>query len=92
MSPIDPFRVHAPFLCYVNDLAHITLQDYYRLLQRAGCKMIRTHGSHEVWSRSDLSRPIIVRSDLSPVPPFIIDHALRQLHLDRALLPRLLAD
>lgn len=64
-------------------LSNVTLDYYREFLAKAGCKKIRTEGGHEVWSREDLMRPIIVQTHVQPVPEFIIKNALRNLKLTK---------
>lgn len=64
-------------------LSNVPLSDYREFLKKAGCKCIRTEGGHEVWSRKDLTRPIIVQTHECPVPEFIIQNALRNLGLTK---------
>ena len=64
-------------------LSNISLSDYRLFLQNSGCKLIRTSGGHEIWSRKDLLRPIIVQTHIDPVPEFIIKNALRTLKLTK---------
>jgi len=64
-------------------LANVTLKDYRDFLTKAGCKTKRTEGGHEIWSRKDLTRPIVVQTHESPVPEFIIKNALRSLKLTK---------
>ena len=64
-------------------LSNIPLKEYRFFLEKAGCKYLRTEGGHEVWSRKDLKRPIIVQTHESPVPEFIIKNALRSLGLTK---------
>jgi predicted RNA binding protein YcfA (HicA-like mRNA interferase family) len=52
------------------------LRDY---LKDMGCKLTRTKGGHEHWTRSDLSRPITLQSHITPVPEFIVRNILKQL-------------
>lgn len=67
----------------VGKLSNVPLSDYREFLKKAGCKCIRTEGGHEVWSRKDLTRPIIVQTHECPVPEFIIKNALRNLGLTK---------
>lgn len=64
-----------------HKLSNIPLKEYRLFLEKVGCKNIRTTGGHEVWSRKDLTRPIIVQTHESPIPEFIIKNALRALGL-----------
>lgn len=67
----------------VKSLANIPLNDFRRFLEFKDLHLIRTSGGHEVWSRKDLLRPVIIQSHVSPVPEFIIRNALRTLETDR---------
>lgn len=64
-------------------LSNVKLKDYRLFLSKAGCRNIRTSGGHEVWSRSDLVRPIIIQTHIDPVPEHIIQNALRNLRLTK---------
>ena len=64
-----------------HKLSNVPLKDYRLFLKKAGCNLIRTSGGHEVWSKKDLTRPIVVQTHESPVPEFIIKNALRSLGL-----------
>ena len=64
-------------------LSNVKLSDFREFLFKAGCKLIRTEGGHEVWSKKDLTRPIIVQTHIDPVPEFIIKNALRNLKLKK---------
>lgn len=66
-----------------HKLSNVSLDDYRDFLRKAGCKKIRTEGGHEVWTRKDLLRPIIVQTHIRPVPEFIIQNALRNLNLTK---------
>jgi len=64
-------------------LSNVKLRDYREFLKKAGCKLQRTEGGHEVWAKKDLLRPIIVQTHEDPVPEFIILNALRNLGLTK---------
>ncbi len=64
-------------------LKNIPLKDFRKFLEYKGLKCIRTSGGHEVWSRKDLLRPIILQSHVNPIPEFIIRNNLRTLESDR---------
>lgn len=64
-------------------LSNVKLSDYRAFLKKAGCKYINTEGGHEKWTRSDLTRPIIVQTHVEPVLEFIIKNALRNLGLKK---------
>jgi predicted RNA binding protein YcfA (HicA-like mRNA interferase family) len=55
----------------MGTIQNISLEDLKSFLKANGLKQIRTKGGHLVWSRSDLRRPVIIQSHISPVPEFI---------------------
>lgn len=62
-----------------NGLKNIPLRLFREYLEYKGLKNIRNKGGHEVWSRKNLMRPIILQSHIDPVPEFIIKANLRTL-------------
>ncbi|WP_420580860.1 type II toxin-antitoxin system HicA family toxin [Reichenbachiella sp.] len=64
-------------------LKNIPLKLYRDFLKDQGCKITRTKGGHEHWTKKDLSRPITVQSHIDPVPEFIIKNGLRILKLTK---------
>ena len=60
-------------------LRNINLKTFREYLEWKGLKMIRTKGGHEIWSRKDLSRPVIIQTHISPVPEFIVKQVLRNI-------------
>jgi len=67
----------------LKTLRNISLSKYESFLELALCKYIKTEGGHAKYFRSDLNRPIIVQTHVSPVPEFIIKNALRSLGMDK---------
>lgn len=66
-----------------TSLKNVSLRDCRKVLQNEGCKLIRTSGGHEVYSRTDLLRPLILQNHIDPVPERIIRQILRGLDMDR---------
>ena len=64
-------------------LSNVSLAEYRDFLSKAGCKYIRTSDGHEVWTRKDITRPIIFQTHIEPVPEFIIRNALRALGISK---------
>ena len=62
-------------------LKNIGLKDFQKFLIHLGLTHIRTTGSHEIWSRKDLTRPVIIQSSKDPIPQFIVKNNLRTLGL-----------
>lgn len=63
-----------------NSLRNIPLKTFRDYLKWKGCKHIRTSGGHEVWSRHDLFRPIIIQTHIDPIPEFIVRQILQNLN------------
>lgn len=61
----------------MGQLSNIKLSDFRRFLEFMGLKSIRNKGGHEIWSRGDLLRPIVLQSHIDPVPEFIIKTNLK---------------
>jgi predicted RNA binding protein YcfA (HicA-like mRNA interferase family) len=64
-----------------HSLKNIGLNDFRKFLIHIGLNRIRTKGSHEIWTRKDLTRPVIIQSSKDPIPQFIIKSNLRTLGL-----------
>jgi predicted RNA binding protein YcfA (HicA-like mRNA interferase family) len=64
-----------------HSLKNIGLNDFRKFLIHIGLNRIRTKGSHEIWARKDLTRPVIIQSSKDPIPQFIIKSNLRTLGL-----------
>lgn len=64
-------------------LRNIRLSDYRKYLLHIGCKLTRSKGGHEPYTRPDLLRPITLQSHIDPVPEFIIKNHLRILGLSK---------
>ena len=56
---------------------NIPLKDFRKYLEYRCLKHTRTNGSHEVWVRRDLFRPVIVQTNKDPIPMFIVKSNLR---------------
>jgi predicted RNA binding protein YcfA (HicA-like mRNA interferase family) len=59
--------------------SNFDIDDFRRFLIKNGLKRIRCKGSHEVWSRNDLYRPVILPANRNPVAPFVIKNFLRDI-------------
>lgn len=66
-----------------KNLKNIKLSAFRKYLEFKGLKMIRTAGGHEIWSRADLTRPVIIQNHIDPIPEFVIKSNLRTLHADK---------
>jgi len=65
-----------------RSLKNIPLKLFQDYLKYKGLKQIRTKGGHEVWSRADLYRPVILQTHINPIPEFIIKNNLRSIGED----------
>ena len=61
----------------MGKLKNISLKIFRRYLQQCGLKQIRTKGGHEIWSAKDLTRPVVLQTNVDPIPEFIIKNNLR---------------
>lgn len=53
---------------------------FEQFLLKVGCRFVRQEGDHRVWDRSDLIRPVIVRTK-KDLPVFEIKSNLRTLRI-----------
>lgn len=60
-------------------LKNVDLKLFKKFLEYQGCKIIRTKGGHEIWSRKDLLRPIVLQTHIDPIPEFIVKNNLKLL-------------
>ncbi len=65
------------------NLKNIPLKTFRQYLEWKGLKCIRTSGGHEIWSRSDLTRPVTIQTHITPVPEFIVKQVLRALSVEK---------
>ena len=61
-------------------LRPIHYRKFEQFLAKIGCHLVRQEGDHRVWDRSDLIRPVIVRTK-KDLPVFEIKSNLRTLHI-----------
>jgi predicted RNA binding protein YcfA (HicA-like mRNA interferase family) len=67
----------------MKKLSNVDTDTFRKFLEKVGCKMIRTKGDHEIWSRADLLRPIVFQSGKKVIPEFIVKNNLRILDIDK---------
>lgn len=60
-------------------LANIPLRILRQYLEHKGLNHIRTTSGHEVWSKTELKRPVIFQTHINPVPEFIIKNMLKDI-------------
>lgn len=63
----------------VPKLKNISISQLESFLELAGCKYIRTKGGHCMYTRCDLTRPLVFQTHIDPVPEFVIQILLRGL-------------
>lgn len=64
-------------------LTNISLSDFRKFLEKAGCVTERIKGGHEKWTRKGLLRPVIIQTHIDPIPEFIIKNTLRNLGMTK---------
>ena len=62
-------------------ISPINYKDFEKFVKFVGCEFVRQKGSHRVFTRSDLNRPIIIPAHKKDLPVFIIRQIIRQLNL-----------
>lgn len=60
---------------------NISLKEFRKFLEYHGMKLIRTSAGHEVWSKANLLRPVILQTHVDPIPIFIVKNNLRTMGL-----------
>jgi hypothetical protein len=60
-----------------RSLKNISPKIFREYLVYKGLKKIRNKGGHEIWSRSDLNRPVVFQTHIDPIPEFIVKNNLR---------------
>jgi len=66
----------------VPHLTPIDYKTFHKFLIYIGCTFIRKHGSHCIYTRSDLKRPIVV-PERKEIPTFVILNNLRLLNIPK---------
>lgn len=66
-----------------RSLSNISISDFRRFLEKAGCKSESIKGGHEKWTKPGLLRPVIIQTHIDPVPEFIVKNTLRNLGLSK---------
>lgn len=57
----------------------VKTKDFIKVLVHLGLKLSRTNGSHQVWSRADLTRPVIVQATKKELPKFVLSNNCKTL-------------
>jgi predicted RNA binding protein YcfA (HicA-like mRNA interferase family) len=65
----------------MGKLAPVSPKDFEKFLRFIGCTFIRQKGSHRVYTRSGLPRPIIVPFHSGDLPMFVVKNNLRLLNI-----------
>ncbi|MEI6478273.1 MAG: type II toxin-antitoxin system HicA family toxin [bacterium] len=60
-------------------LTPINVLRFEKFLASVGCTFVRQAGSHRVFEKAGLARPVIVPRHCAELPPFIIRNNLRTL-------------
>jgi predicted RNA binding protein YcfA (HicA-like mRNA interferase family) len=65
----------------MSKLAPVSPREFEKFLKFIGCTFIRQKGSHRVFTRSGLIRPIIVPCHSGDLPTFVVRNNLRLLNI-----------
>jgi predicted RNA binding protein YcfA (HicA-like mRNA interferase family) len=60
---------------------NVSIKDFIAFLESKGCKRIRHHKGHYVYSHSEATRPIIFQDHIDPVPLMVLKTNLKTLSL-----------
>lgn len=60
---------------------NVALKDFLSFLRSKGCKEIRHHKGHYIYSHPSSTRPITIQDHIDPVPLMVIKTNLRTLGL-----------
>jgi predicted RNA binding protein YcfA (HicA-like mRNA interferase family) len=61
--------------------ASISPLKFEKFLKFMGCKFVRQKGSHRVYTRSGLKRPLIIPFHSGDLPPFVVRNNLKLLNI-----------
>lgn len=64
-------------------LSNIPLDMMVWFIEQQGLKLVKTEGGHAKYTRSDLRRPIIIQTHITPVPEFIVKQILKHLEFSK---------
>lgn len=64
-------------------IKNVLLKKFIKFLKAQGLNHIRTNAGHEVWSRKDLLRPVIIQTHIDPIPIIVLESNLRTLGLSK---------
>lgn len=69
---------------YVRQKAQeYSYQKFSKILRGGGCKHIRTNGSHEIWARNDLKRPIVIPVNKKEIKEYVVKNTLNNLGMNQ---------
>ena len=63
------------------ELSSIKTKNFRKFLKSEGLEFYRTKGSHEIWGKLELTRPIVFQGAKKEIPAFHIRTCLRTLHI-----------
>jgi len=64
-----------------ESLGQIRTSDFKKFLESQGLRHVRNKGDHEIWTRPDLSRPIVIVAGKKEIPEFHVWLNLKTLGL-----------
>lgn len=73
----------------MGDFGSISWRVFEKFLLSRGCSFVRIRGDHRVYTKSGLSRPLIV-PQYNPIPAFILMNNLRVLGVSKKELLKFL--
>jgi hypothetical protein len=58
-------------------LSNIPIRLFREYLEYKGLAHVRTSSGHEIWTRPDLTRPVVFQTHIEPIPEFVVKNNLR---------------
>ena len=65
----------------MGKLGPISFHDFEKFLKYVGCTFVRQKGSHRIYTRAGLIRPIILPFHSGDLPTFVVRNNLRLLNI-----------
>ena len=71
---------------------NLSLSTVRKILIHQGCKLIRSDKGHEKYTKSTLTRPIVIQGHIDPIPEFIVKQIMRTLSLTNKDIQQIISE
>jgi hypothetical protein len=62
---------------------NVPLKKFRKFLEFHNAKIIRSNGGHEIWSKSNCTRPIVIQTHVDPIPIIVLKSNLSTMGLTK---------